>query len=40
MVDIKRTTYTILNRLFGQIVWSITALLRFDVALIVDLTEF
>ncbi|XP_050770673.1 tubulin alpha-8 chain-like [Gymnogyps californianus] len=39
-VDIKRPTYTNLNRLIGQIVSSITASLRFDGALNVDLTEF
>merc|ERR1712071_735107 len=39
-LDIKRPTYTNLNRLIGQIVSSITASLRFDGALNVDLTEF
>merc|ERR1712017_67410 len=34
------TTHTTLNRLIGQIVSSITASLRFDGALNVDLTEF
>merc|ERR1712110_657485 len=40
MGDIERPTYTNLNRLIGQIVSSITASLRFDGALNVDLTEF
>lgn len=35
-----RPTYTNLNRLIAQIVSSITASLRFDGALNVDLTEF
>uniref|UniRef100_A0A1I8HG67 Tubulin_C domain-containing protein n=2 Tax=Macrostomum lignano TaxID=282301 RepID=A0A1I8HG67_9PLAT len=39
-LDIERPTYTNLNRLVGQIVSSITASLRFDGALNVDLTEF
>lgn len=39
-LDIERPTYTNLNRLIGQIVSSITASLRFDGALNVDLTEF
>lgn len=39
-LDIIRPTYTNLNRLIGQIVSSITASLRFDGALNVDLTEF
>ena len=39
-LDIARPTYTNLNRLIGQIVSSITASLRFDGALNVDLTEF
>ncbi|XP_045392218.1 tubulin alpha-8 chain-like [Lemur catta] len=39
-LDIERPTYTSLNRLIGQIVSSITASLRFDGALNVDLTEF
>ncbi|XP_048238510.1 tubulin alpha-1A chain-like [Haliotis rufescens] len=38
-LDIDRPTYTNLNRLIGQIVSSITASLRFDGALNVDLTE-
>ncbi|CAH1787375.1 unnamed protein product, partial [Owenia fusiformis] len=39
-LDIARPTYTNLNRLIGQIVSSITASLRFDGALNVDLAEF
>ncbi|XP_074882798.1 tubulin alpha-1C chain-like [Buteo buteo] len=39
-LDIERPTYTNLNRLIGQIVSSITASLRFNGALNVDLTEF
>ena len=39
-LDIERPTYTNLNRLIGQIVSSITASLRFDGSLNVDLTEF
>ncbi|XP_067835319.1 tubulin alpha-1 chain-like [Heptranchias perlo] len=39
-LDIERPTYTNLNRLIGQLVSSITASLRFDGALNVDLTEF
>ncbi|EGW14703.1 Tubulin alpha chain, nucleomorph [Cricetulus griseus] len=39
-LDIERPTYTNLNRLIGQIVSSITASLRFDGALNVNLTEF
>uniref|UniRef100_A0A8C8TJD0 Tubulin alpha chain n=1 Tax=Peromyscus maniculatus bairdii TaxID=230844 RepID=A0A8C8TJD0_PERMB len=39
-IDIERPTYTNLNRLISQIVSSITASLRFDGALNVDLTEF
>merc|ERR1711874_72989 len=39
-LDIDRPTYTNLNRLISQIVSSITASLRFDGALNVDLTEF
>jgi hypothetical protein len=38
-LDIERPTYTNLNRLIGQIVPSITASLRFDGALNVDLTK-
>ncbi|NIG60704.1 Tubulin alpha-1C chain [Pontoporia blainvillei] len=39
-LEIERPTYTNLNRLINQIVSSITASLRFDGALNVDLTEF
>ncbi|XP_002166093.1 tubulin alpha chain isoform X1 [Hydra vulgaris] len=39
-LDISRPTYTNLNRLISQIVSSITASLRFDGSLNVDLTEF
>ena len=39
-LDIERPTYMNLNRLMSQIVSSITASLRFDGALNVDLTEF
>ncbi|XP_011842983.1 PREDICTED: tubulin alpha-1B chain isoform X6 [Mandrillus leucophaeus] len=39
-LDIERPTYTNLNSLISQIVSSITASLRFDGALNVDLTEF
>ncbi|XP_040276414.1 tubulin alpha chain, testis-specific-like isoform X2 [Bufo bufo] len=39
-LDIERPTYTNLNRLIGKIVSSITASLRYDGALNVDLTEF
>ncbi|KAF3859987.1 hypothetical protein F7725_000242 [Dissostichus mawsoni] len=39
-LDIERPSYTNLNRLMSQIVSSITASLRFDGALNVDLTEF
>ncbi|XP_054717774.1 tubulin alpha-2 chain-like [Uloborus diversus] len=39
-LDIERPSYTNLNRLISQIVSSITASLRFDGALNVDLTEF
>lgn len=39
-LDIERPTYTNLNRLVAQIVSSITASLRFDGALNVDLKEF
>ncbi|XP_025158615.1 tubulin alpha-1 chain isoform X3 [Harpegnathos saltator] len=39
-LNIDRPTYTNLNRLIGQMVSSITASLRFDGALNVDLTEF
>lgn len=39
-LDLARPTYTNLNRLIAQIISSITASLRFDGALNVDLTEF
>ncbi|XP_037559078.2 tubulin alpha-1A chain [Dermacentor silvarum] len=39
-LDIERPTYSNLNRLIGQIVSSITASLRFEGPLNVDLTEF
>ncbi|KAL5467042.1 hypothetical protein EMCRGX_G031209 [Ephydatia muelleri] len=39
-LDIERPSYSNLNRLIGQIVSSITASLRFDGALNVDLNEF
>uniref|UniRef100_A0A087X8X5 Tubulin alpha chain n=1 Tax=Poecilia formosa TaxID=48698 RepID=A0A087X8X5_POEFO len=39
-LDIEHPTYTNLNRLISQIVSSITASLRFDGSLNVDLTEF
>ena len=39
-LSIARPSYTNLNLLIGQIVSSITASLRFDGALNVDLTEF
>jgi tubulin alpha len=39
-LDIERPTYTNLNRLIGQLISSMTASLRFDGALNVDLTEF
>merc|ERR1711988_1968692 len=39
-LDIERPTYTNLNRLIGQVISSLTASLRFDGALNVDLTEF
>jgi len=39
-LGVERPSYTNLNRLIGQIVSSITASLRFDGALNVDLTEF
>ncbi|KAF0298437.1 Tubulin alpha-1C chain [Amphibalanus amphitrite] len=39
-LDIERPTYTNLNRLISQVVSSITASLRFEGALNVDLTEF
>jgi len=39
-LDIERPTYTNLNRLIAQVVSSMTASLRFEGALNVDLTEF
>ena len=39
-LDVERPTYTNLNRVISQVVSSITASLRFDGALNVDLTEF
>ena len=39
-LDIERPTYTNLNRLLGQVISSLTASLRFDGALNVDITEF
>lgn len=39
-LDIERPTYTNLNRLIAQVVSSITASLRFEGSLNVDLTEF
>lgn len=39
-LDIERPTYTNVNRIIGQVVSSLTASLRFDGALNVDLTEF
>ncbi|KAI6227799.1 Tubulin alpha chain [Aphelenchoides fujianensis] len=39
-LDLSRPTYTNLNRLIAQVISSITASLRFDGALNVDLTEF
>jgi len=39
-LDIERPTYTNLNRLVAQGISSITASLRFDGALSVDMTEF
>ena len=39
-LDIERPTYTNLNRLLAQCISSITASLRFDGQLNVDLTEF
>merc|ERR1712124_35277 len=40
MGDIERPTYTNLNRLLAQVISSLTASLRFDGALNVDITEF
>merc|ERR1712225_232085 len=39
-LDIERPTYTNLNRILGQVISSLTASLRFDGALNVDITEF
>ncbi|XP_071819680.1 tubulin alpha-1C chain-like [Apostichopus japonicus] len=39
-LDIERPSYTNLNRIMAQVVSSVTASLRFDGALNVDLTEF
>ena len=39
-LDIERPTYTNLNRLISQTISSLTASLRFDGALNVDVTEF
>merc|ERR1712008_550986 len=39
-LDIERPTYTNLNRMLAQIISSLTASLRFDGALNVDITEF
>merc|ERR1711968_331626 len=39
-LDIERPTYTNLNRIIAQVISSLTASLRFDGALNVDLTEF
>jgi len=39
-LDVERPTYTNLNRLVAQIISSLTASLRFDGALNVDVTEF
>ena len=39
-LEVQRPTYTNLNRMIAQIISSITASLRFDGALNVDLTEF
>ena len=39
-LDIERPTYTNLNRLLSQLGSSLTASLRFDGALNVDITEF
>ncbi|ETO12554.1 hypothetical protein RFI_24821 [Reticulomyxa filosa] len=40
LLDIERPTYTNLNRLIAQVISSLTASLRFDGALNVDVTEF
>ena len=39
-LEVQRPTYTNLNRMIAQIISSITASLRFDGALNVDLQEF
>merc|ERR1712032_945757 len=39
-LDIERPTYTNLNRILAQVISSLTASLRFDGALNVDITEF
>lgn len=39
-LDVERPTHTNLNRLIAQVISSMTASLRFDGALNVDLTEF
>jgi len=39
-LDVKQPTYTNLNRLISQVISSLTASLRFDGALNVDITEF
>eukprot|EP01105_Mastigella_eilhardi_P009985 TRINITY_DN233_c0_g1_i4.p1 TRINITY_DN233_c0_g1~~TRINITY_DN233_c0_g1_i4.p1 ORF type:complete len:386 (+),score=105.95 TRINITY_DN233_c0_g1_i4:59-1216(+) len=39
-LDVERPTYTNLNRLIAQVISSLTASLRFDGALNVDITEF
>lgn len=39
-LDIQRPTYTNLNRLIAQVISSMTASLRFDGALNIDITEF
>lgn len=39
-LDIERPTYTNLNRIVGQVISSLTASLRFDGALNVDINEF
>ncbi len=39
-LDIERSSYTNLNRLIAQVISSLTASLRFDGALNVNLTEF
>jgi len=39
-LDIERPTYTNLNRIIAQVISSLTASLRFDGALNVDINEF